>query len=1055
MITHPVKSNQAGGGPMAAQSRTSELEPKERREKRLVALVALLVLIISVPLFLNALRRPVVPPSFTRIGGHSRVETAAEAAHFWPRRPMEMVAAIRDEPGEMMLKAAADAAARDAPLLFIPRSKELPTALQQLLKDRPQACIRLSPGAENTKLIPKALHNRKCPSRSSAPSPNPTNVPVVAWSQQPPPERMSLSSTSTSVPPTSTSASLLPAVGGLNVVQPQDWKGSTRLIFATAQHAPDLPDVAVAVALAAHLNSAPDLRTAPDDERFTVIVLPRYLQAEQDLAEVLRKHGTRVNEALLIGGSDAISDSLREVLKTTIVPLDSQKRWLAVREIIEKVGAFAVPVLILLIAAKKSGDLLEKKGHDREDWGKLPGVIWSSVRHWVSSRRRQHGPSHGLSDESRDSDGRESRDSDGRSDLVRPGVVRMHLKSPPRWVGGIWTGRSGGRDSPLSLATQDDAVHFAQAVDCDPETGAIRIGADGNPVLRSDGLVVPWSEVQYLEYIETTRERGGKSATPTSPTPSRSPTLGDMPEGRSRALLQQRVRQVVDEAAINGAPHINLTFQFRPDMVQPLFSASSLPKPDREGSAPPRITSIIHAFTQANEALLILGAPGSGKTTALLELARELLRRSEHDLAYPVPVVLDASSWNGARRFADWMEDELLERYQVPKTVSHSWIEGERILPLVDNLDAVAPKHREGCVEAIRAFREEHGFLPIAVCSRTEDDSSLGVLLRLRGVVSIQPLELEQAFDYLRQQIGQTAGDELFLLEHFGRLQRIPWELLHRSPLSLGAMTLAIQRNLRAVGANEAPEQWRQQLLATYVELMLERPSRFGNRREQMMRWLAWLAASMTRHQQSVFYPTVVGPEWLATTQQRRVVTIRIRVSCSLLVGLLAGLALAASGLPLTGVFGGPLATVAYWLLRRLQDRDLDPTGPSGSRRSHLWSWAHKSNIIYILGLLTGVAGIVVAIWSLWGPITALSYGLLLTVILILEIGGYEILVDLSTRLWLRRSGLVPSNYAEFLEDAWEHGFLYKIDDGDIGYTFVHPILMEHFASLEASVTTA
>jgi TIR domain len=43
--------------------------------------------------------------------------------------------------------------------------------------------------------------------------------------------------------------------------------------------------------------------------------------------------------------------------------------------------------------------------------------------------------------------------------------------------------------------------------------------------------------------------------------------------------------------------------------------------------------------------LLILGEPGSGKTTTLLDLARTLLERARQDIKERVPVVLNLSSW--------------------------------------------------------------------------------------------------------------------------------------------------------------------------------------------------------------------------------------------------------------------------------------------------------------------------------------------------------------------------------------------------------------------------
>ncbi|HBE28467.1 MAG TPA: hypothetical protein DDW25_06195, partial [Ktedonobacter sp.] len=42
---------------------------------------------------------------------------------------------------------------------------------------------------------------------------------------------------------------------------------------------------------------------------------------------------------------------------------------------------------------------------------------------------------------------------------------------------------------------------------------------------------------------------------------------------------------------------------------------------------------------------LLLGAPGTGKSTALCELAHELLLRAEQDPTHPLPVIVNLSSW--------------------------------------------------------------------------------------------------------------------------------------------------------------------------------------------------------------------------------------------------------------------------------------------------------------------------------------------------------------------------------------------------------------------------
>src|SRR4051794_16357928 len=124
-------------------------------------------------------------------------------------------------------------------------------------------------------------------------------------------------------------------------------------------------------------------------------------------------------------------------------------------------------------------------------------------------------------------------------------------------------------------------------------------------------------------------------------------------------------------------------------------------------------------FDELGQALLILGAPGAGKTTLLLELARDLLDRAERDPAHLIPVVFHLSSWAVRRRpLADWLVDELAERYYVPRKQAQAWINAEQVLPLLDGLDEVAPDHRAACVEAINTFRHQHGLVPLAVCSR-------------------------------------------------------------------------------------------------------------------------------------------------------------------------------------------------------------------------------------------------------------------------------------------------------------------------------------------------
>jgi predicted NACHT family NTPase len=163
-------------------------------------------------------------------------------------------------------------------------------------------------------------------------------------------------------------------------------------------------------------------------------------------------------------------------------------------------------------------------------------------------------------------------------------------------------------------------------------------------------------------------------------------------------------------------------------------------------------TPLIEVFDRVDRALLILGAPGAGKTTLLLTLARDLLQRAAQDPERPIPVVFPLSSWAALRRpLAVWLVDELQQRYDVPRQIGQAWVDADQVLPLLDGLDEVQAEHRAACGEAINTFRQDHGLLPLAVCSRITEYDALGVPLRLQGAVVVQPLTRAQVDSYLTQ----------------------------------------------------------------------------------------------------------------------------------------------------------------------------------------------------------------------------------------------------------------------------------------------------------------
>ena len=319
------------------------------------------------------------------------------------------------------------------------------------------------------------------------------------------------------------------------------------------------------------------------------------------------------------------------------------------------------------------------------------------------------------------------------------------------------------------------------------------------------------------------------------------------------------------------------------------------------GSHPwPPGTGIAEVFDGCEERLLILGAPGGGKTTLLLELARTLLARAGQDEALPMPFVFPLSTWASRRLpLAEWLVEQLDERYDVQKALGEPWVEGDALLPLLDGLDEVAPEHRQACVEAINAFQQSRRqALPsLVVCSRLAEYEALTNRLKLKGAVLLQPLAPQQIDAYLDSVGAQLAGVREAVAGDATLRE------LAAAPLMLSVISLAYQgRPAEALAGSAAPEARRMELFASYVERMFVRKrvdTRYG--KDQTLRWLAWLAAGMVRQHQTDFYLERLQPEWLPTRSARWRYTLLDRLGFGLLGGLVYGLAV---GLVFGLVFG-------------------------------------------------------------------------------------------------------------------------------------------------------
>jgi DNA polymerase III delta prime subunit len=284
-----------------------------------------------------------------------------------------------------------------------------------------------------------------------------------------------------------------------------------------------------------------------------------------------------------------------------------------------------------------------------------------------------------------------------------------------------------------------------------------------------------------------------------------------------------------------------------------------------EQALPPH-TSVVDAYEQAQQELLILGEPGAGKSTLLLELARHLVEQAERDATRPLPVLLPLSSWaNNRPLLQDWLIEQLTLIYDVPRRLSQQWIQAELILPLLDGLDEMQASARTACIAAINTYHREH-LRPLVVCSRTDEYETAATRerLTLHTAVVVQPLSREQVDTHLAN-LGKPLAALRAALKKKPHLQ-----MLTTTPLMLQILMLTYHgTSVRELSHKDA--QLREQLWTDYLQRMVSRKgdtSRYPLHVTKM--WLSWLAREMRDRNQTIFSLEQLQPDWLPIDLIRR-----------------------------------------------------------------------------------------------------------------------------------------------------------------------------------------
>jgi HEAT repeat protein len=180
------------------------------------------------------------------------------------------------------------------------------------------------------------------------------------------------------------------------------------------------------------------------------------------------------------------------------------------------------------------------------------------------------------------------------------------------------------------------------------------------------------------------------------------------------------------------------------EMIRQLFVGHGIPnpKPSEEFS------SFAEAVERFGGRVLLLGDPGSGKTTALMSYARDAVAARIQNATLPLPILGLLSTWDPAKPLSEWLAAGYagLAATDVARV-----IELGQALILLDGLDEVrAPKEpsqlRERQIQLLSHLPTTGS---IVITSRAQEYREVGVLAPLEGAVTLQPITDIQLRSYL------------------------------------------------------------------------------------------------------------------------------------------------------------------------------------------------------------------------------------------------------------------------------------------------------------------
>lgn len=468
---------------------------------------------------------------------------------------------------------------------------------------------------------------------------------------------------------------------------------------------------------------------------------------------------------------------------------------------------------------------------------------------------------------------------------------------------------------------------------------------------------------------------------------------------------------------------------------------------------------LIKIFDQQAGRLLIVGEPGAGKTTIMLQLALKLLERNETQ----IPIVINIATWRDRfKNVEEWFE-ELLPQMGFSKNLVKVMTEKNRILPLFDGLDELVEESREGCLAAIAYYGRRHS-VRYVICSRIEEYAATADA-PVYVQVMVNPLTLEQIKKGLTDHLSPETDGILDAIDKdplFAEAIEVPFylntvQLLFSSMKGVGEFGFV---------AKDVDGR-RREIVEAFVGEATEGLE--GYSAEDATRWLGFLADRMGRRGMVRFELVDMQYDWGRFE--------RIGKSTKLILGsLVGGLVMTLTGAILGGILGTIIGSVSWAVFVGLTGGVVygilggQIGGGVNIEVKEKTQWELSTYLLHVreslfIGFFFGFIGLSLegfnfALFSMFAVCSVFGFINIITE----EFNTYLIIIRPYQRFYgsmkslyfsllqhwhlcylLRKKGLIARRYPSFLKAATKHNIL--ISNGG-SWRFRHRILQEHFSGV-------